>query len=168
MSELEGGGMSDDLMRRLVKCPGWRWFRHLLMRADDGGVYDVHYVSETGAPVHDAYMEHGGWVKTVGGIPVATDPFLPGWTLLLVRKASGDPYAHTCPVDDHGRRRWICRYLRPGDGPFHTRLVDIHGDTELEAVTAALVDVDEWTGLARALPDEWPEPDAATCRRGCA
>lgn len=54
-----------------------------------------------------------------------------------VREMYDDPYAHTAPVEDHDRRRWICRVLPPGDKPLHLRLTDFYADTEALAWLAA-------------------------------
>jgi len=115
-------------MRRLVKCPGWKWVRGLLMRTHEGDVCDVSYVSESGAPVHESYTEDEGWAKIVGTIPVATDPLLPGWVLRLVREATDDPRANTT----HLNGGWVVANGRMNAQIFQMR------DTELEALVDAL------------------------------
>lgn len=123
--------MSDDLTQRLVKCPGWKWVRGLLMRTHEGDVCDVSYVSESGAPVHESYTEDEGWAKIVGAIPVAADPLLPGWVLRLVRDAWSAPNAHTMPwLSGSAWDVRLDRHLCDDTG--------FSGVTELDALVTAL------------------------------
>jgi len=117
------------LGRRAKRCHRWRWAPGML--------------TFTGYRVTDEDAQTDVPTLFPDDKPDFRDPATLGWLLALVRDAWPTAPAITARFTYYSPERgsyssWACTYWRPDDGPSRGAWVQAHGESEAEALVAAL------------------------------
>ena len=151
-------GEALALGRRATRCNRWKWAPGMLVTAPrssgagapETGLLYARLVSMGGLPreMRDRRLLIG--LVDSDAIPEDTtlapdlrDPATLGWLLALVRDAWPTAPATTARFCYYSPERgsysnWACTYWRPDDGPSRGAWFQAHGETEIEALVAAL------------------------------
>ena len=147
-------GKLQSLGRRARRCSRWRWLPGMqVIRPALGGagatmITPTHYRLVEGvgypAPHEWALIDIERISADTMLIPDLRDPATLGWLLALVRDAWPKAPAPTSRFTYYSPERgsysaWACTYWRPdADSPHGGAWIQAHGDTEAEALVAAL------------------------------
>jgi hypothetical protein len=126
----------EDLAKRAVACPGWRWMPGMLIQTVGGPTDRIAGIDSTfihaWAESQQTENPRGMWIRyrldrmNKHGVPDLSDAATVGALLALVREAWGDPWIRVEPMS----REWRTLHSRPA--PFSA------GPTEAAALVAAL------------------------------
>lgn len=152
-------GQALVLGRRAKRCTRWRWAPGMLVfapalrgvGAPETGPFYARLVSMGGSANANGREQWRGFgLVDLDSLhpetmlaPDFRDPATLGWLLALVRDAWPTAPATTARFFYYSPERgsysnWACTYWRPDDGPSRGAWIQAHGETEIEALVAAL------------------------------